>query len=62
MELAIDPARCTGNGRCFMVSMELFDLDDDGHGVVLEPRPAAELAAEVELAVQSCPERAISYR
>jgi ferredoxin len=62
MELAIDPARCTGNGRCVMVSMELFDLNDEGHGVVLEAEPGTEYADDIELAVQSCPERAISYR
>jgi ferredoxin len=62
MELAIDPARCTGNGRCVMVSMELFDLDGEGHGVVLEAEPGTAYADDIELAVQSCPERAISYR
>ena len=61
MELAIDSARCTGNGRCVMVSMELFDLDDEGHGVVLEPQPSAQQAADAELAVQSCPEHAITF-
>jgi ferredoxin len=62
VELVIDPARCTGNGRCFMVSLELFDLDDDGHGIVLDAQPGPEYADEIALAVQSCPERAISYR
>jgi ferredoxin len=61
MELVIDPARCAGNGRCVMVSAELFDLDDNGNGVVLDPRPGAEQADEIRVAVHSCPERAISY-
>jgi ferredoxin len=61
MELAIDPVRCAGNGRCIMVSTELFDLDDDGHSVVLDARPSSEHADDIRLAVDSCPERAISY-
>jgi ferredoxin len=62
MELAIDPARCTGNGRCYMVSQELFDLDDDGRGLVLVATPGTEYADDIALAIQSCPERAISFQ
>ena len=62
MELVIDSDRCAGNGRCVMVSMELFDLDDEGHGVVLESQPSADHAEDAQLAVQSCPEHAITYR
>jgi ferredoxin len=62
MELTIDPHRCTGNGRCIMVSMELFDLDDEGHGVVLDAQPGSEYADDIALAIDSCPERAISYQ
>jgi ferredoxin len=38
----------------------VFDVDDDGYGVVLVPEPGPEYEAEVAAAIGSCPERAIS--
>jgi ferredoxin len=61
MTLSIDPARCQGHSRCALVNMDLFDVDDDGKGVVLIPEPGPELADDIEKAIASCPEQAISY-
>ncbi|WP_375476518.1 ferredoxin [uncultured Jatrophihabitans sp.] len=61
MKLSIDPERCQGHGRCVLVSMELFDVDDDGNGVVLIAEPGPEFADDARKAVGSCPEQAISY-
>jgi len=61
MELEIDHLRCSGNGRCIMVNMELFDLDDKGYGVVQDAHPGAEHRDDIDLAIKSCPEHAISY-
>jgi ferredoxin len=44
-----------------MVSMDLFDLDDNGNGVVQDAHPGPEHAAAVDLAIRSCPEQAITY-
>ena len=60
MSLSIDPAKCQGHGRCTLVSPELFDVDDDGYGVVLLPDPGPEYADDVNTAIGSCPEGAIS--
>jgi ferredoxin len=61
MRIRIDAERCTGHGRCYSLAPELFDCDDDGNGFV---RVDAELTDEqlprAELAVNSCPERAIT--
>lgn len=59
--LSIDPDRCQGHGRCTLVSMELFDVDDDGQGIVMLPQPGPEFAADISKAIASCPEQAISY-
>ncbi|MFD8813469.1 ferredoxin [Streptomyces sp. NPDC059627] len=61
MTLSIDPQRCQGHGRCSLISPELFDVSDDGLGVVLEPHPAPEYTAAVTQAIGNCPERAVSY-
>ena len=60
MSLSIDPAKCQGHGRCTLVSPELFDVDDDGYGVVLIPDPVPEYGDDVNAAIGSCPEGAIS--
>ena len=61
MRLRIDPDLCTGHGRCYTLAPELFEPDDQGHGVVLaegEVPPGQEDAAR--RAVANCPERAIT--
>jgi ferredoxin len=60
MSLSIDPAKCQGHGRCTLVSPELFDVGDDGYGVVLTPDPGPEYDDDVNTAIGSCPEGAIS--
>jgi ferredoxin len=57
----VDPDKCQGHNRCYSVSPDLFELDDlgtsseVGSGVV----PAA-LVSQARLAVDNCPEHAIS--
>jgi ferredoxin len=60
MSLSIDTGKCQGHGRCALASPDVFDVDDDGYGVVLVPDPGPEYEAEVAVAIGSCPERAIS--
>jgi ferredoxin len=60
MSLSIDRDKCQGHGRCTLASSELFDVGEDGFGVVLNPEPGPEHDAEVAAAIGSCPEEAIS--
>jgi ferredoxin len=60
MSLSIDTGKCQGHGRCALASPDVFDVDDDGYGVVLVADPGPEYQAEVTAAIGSCPERAIS--
>ena len=60
MRAMIDPGKCQGHGRCAMTAPDVFDVDDDGNGIVLlDPVPAGG-EDEVGRAVVNCPERAIS--
>lgn len=63
MKIQVDEAVCQGHTLCAMVAPDLFGLrDEDGHGYVLndgEVPPNLEGAANS--AINSCPERAISW-
>ena len=59
MKLEIDPERCTGHGRCFALVPSLFDSDEYGHGVVIAQGPIDPALARI--AVENCPERAVTF-
>jgi ferredoxin len=62
MRIAVSAELCSGQGRCYTVSPELFSPDDEGfvqqRGTELEV-PAG-LEDQARLAVASCPEGAIT--
>jgi len=61
MRVVIDPQRCTGHGRCYVVAPGLFSDDDAGFGQVAgDGRLAPDGLAEAERAVAACPEQAVS--
>jgi ferredoxin len=57
----VDHERCTGQGRCYSLSPDVFDSDDQGYSVVLvsEVEPGSDLAEQAQVAVRNCPESAI---
>jgi ferredoxin len=61
VSLSIDPDRCQGHGRCALINPELFDINDDGIGVVLDPEPTGAAAADADRAIGNCPEQAITW-
>lgn len=60
MQVTIDGGRCQGHARCVTICPEVFGMDDQGKGYVLDPDVSDKLKGEVEEAVIACPERAIS--
>ncbi len=60
MKVQIDPDRCTGHGRCYSLAPDVFDSDDSGYGFVRMPEVPESLREHAMLAVQNCPEQAIS--
>ena len=62
MKLVIDEAKCSGHGRCYTVSPDLLDADDEGfvtaRGSTVDV--PASLVAAARLAAESCPEEAIT--
>jgi len=67
----IDPEACVGHGRCYAVAPDVFDADDQGHGLVRlaaapNDLPAGvpvdvppELEAAARTGAANCPESAI---
>jgi ferredoxin len=58
LEIAIDRDVCMGSGNCSFWAPGVFDLDDDGVAVVIDPDGASE--DKIVLAAQGCPTQAIS--
>lgn len=62
MHVTVDPDRCQGHARCWVLCPEVFSLDEEGHGYVSQPDVPAALEAKVQEAAANCPERAITVR
>jgi ferredoxin len=58
----VDPERCTGHGRCYMLAPEVFDADDGGYSVVRSELVPAGLEAAARRAEANCPEDAVTVR
>lgn len=57
LEIQIDRDVCMGSGNCSFWAAGVFDLDDDGIAVVVDPSAAPE--EKILLAAQGCPTQAI---
>ena len=58
LEIWIDRDVCMGSGNCSFWAPGVFDLDDDGIAVIVDPN--AQPDDKVILAAQGCPTQAIS--
>jgi ferredoxin len=61
MRVVLDSEKCQGHGRCYGLSPELFDTDDEGYAVL---KVTGDLPTELEeparIAADNCPEYAIT--
>jgi ferredoxin len=62
MKVSIDLDKCTGHARCYAVDAELFQLDESGYALRAEVEVPPGEEEKAQLAVGSCPERAISLQ
>jgi ferredoxin len=60
MRIVIDERLCNGHGRCYSMVASLFHADERGNGVATSAELDPSSLAEAEIAVDSCPEQAIS--
>jgi ferredoxin len=57
VDIALQRDLCMGSGNCSFWAPGVFDLDDDGVVVVLDPTAAED--EKIILAAQGCPTQAI---
>ena len=61
MKVKVDQTKCQGHNRCCLISEELFDIDDYGLAHALNDGVVPKhLEDKAKLAVDNCPEFAIS--
>ena len=60
MKASVNADLCQGHARCWDICPEVFDLDDEGHCVVIQPDVPPELEDKAREAARNCPERAIT--
>jgi ferredoxin len=60
MQIIADRTVCVGAGQCVLIAGDLFDQDDEGLVLVLEPHPEAAHEPAARRAATLCPARAIS--
>lgn len=59
MRITADREMCTAAGQCATVASALFDQDDDGVVLLLNPEPSEGEEAFARRAASLCPARAI---
>ncbi|MDC0718062.1 ferredoxin [Nannocystis bainbridge] len=60
MRVIVDLEKCCGAGQCCLLAPRVFDQQDDGMVILLDPSPPAELHAAVREAACVCPGAAIA--
>jgi ferredoxin len=60
MKLKLNTELCSGHGRCYVLSPDVFETDDDGYGQAKFSRVPDELIQQARIAVINCPEDAIT--
>ncbi|MFI6047320.1 ferredoxin [Nocardia sp. NPDC051321] len=60
MRISADRERCVGSGMCALIAPDIFDQDDDGTVLLLDPQPQQQHSA-VREALDSCPARALEF-
>ncbi|MEU3618008.1 ferredoxin [Streptomyces sp. NPDC006872] len=59
IKIAADIGKCEGYANCVVAAADVYDIDDDGHVVVLRSTVDDSERSRVAEAVRSCPAAAI---
>ena len=60
MRVAVDRELCQGHTLCNAVGPDVYDLDEQGHCLLLVTEIPAELVDQATKGADACPERAIT--
>ena len=61
MRVRVDQTKCSGIGMCEMTAPAVFEVDEDGWGVVIDENAPESERAAVEEAIANCPTGAVSF-
>lgn len=59
VKIIVDSHLCQGHARCVTICPDVFDIDDQGKGIVIRDAVSADLIEDMDEAVMACPESAI---
>lgn len=59
MKVIVDFAKCTGLGICESMAPDFFEVDDEGHLILLKEDVSDDELQSVEEAVAGCPTEAL---
>jgi ferredoxin len=60
VKIHVNPDKCQGHNRCYVLAPELFDVDDYGYATEVNDGVVPDdLRDKAELAIANCPEHAI---
>lgn len=60
-KVRVDGEVCNGHGRCYSLVPEIFDADEAGRCVVIQPDVSGDLVEKAKLGESNCPEGAITF-
>lgn len=60
MTITVDRFLCVGSGQCVIAAPDVFDQDEDGLSVLVNPAPSDSEMDDVRYAADLCPARAIT--
>jgi len=61
MKIIYDRNLCCGHNRCYAISTEIWDVDDEGYAILLiDGDVPADLQEKAQLTADNCPEFAIT--
>ena len=61
MRICVDPDKCEGHNRCFLLAPELFEVDEFGIATTKNSGEVPKgMEDKADLAIANCPEFAIS--
>ena len=61
MQILANEKSCIGAGQCVFAAPDIFDQDDNGTVIVLQPNPPTEAEqAKAKEAVNICPSRSLT--
>ncbi len=60
MRVVVDPEACMGHGQCYARAPQVYEPDDEGFCVVIEPEVEGDLLRQAIEGAEACPESAIT--